>query len=158
MSVIAWDGNCLSADKRISFGTLTRTVTKIFRVNTADHVVVLAGYAGDVDVGEEVLAWFKDGRDPAKYPTMQRANDTWVGLLIIWPDRTLWKYERTPYPIKLPPQQFAMGSGRDFALAAMHCGKNAAQAVEVACLFDNGCGNGIDTMYLDRVAISDDPV
>ena len=141
MTVIAWDGKSLAADKRAVSDTLIRTVAKLCRVGEA-----LVAYAGDSDAGEEVLAWFRDGHDPAKFPASQRDKTGWAGLLIVWPDGTLWKYERTPYPLKYPPQQFAIGSGRDFALAAMHLGKTAAEAVEVACVFDNGCGNGIDVL------------
>lgn len=39
-----------------------------------------------------------------------------------------------------------MGSGRDFAIAAMHCGKTAREAVEIASLYENGCGNGVDVL------------
>ena len=141
MSVIAWDGATLAADKRASLGGLYRTTTKVFRLGIA-----LAAYAGDADAGEEVLAWFKDGHDPAKFPAAQRDRDGYAGLLIVWPDKTLWKFERTPHPIKYVPQQFAIGSGRDFALAAMYLGKTAAEAVEVACAFDSGCGNGVDVL------------
>lgn len=141
MSVIAWDGERLAADKRACIGSLVRTTTKAFHVGDA-----LAAYAGDADAGEEVLAWFREGRDPAKFPASQRDKDSWAGLLVVWEDGSLWKYERTPYPVKYPPQQFAIGSGRDFALAAMHLGKTAAEAVEVACVFDSGCGNGVDVL------------
>jgi hypothetical protein len=141
MSVIAWDGKRLAADKRASIGTLIRTTTKVFHLGDA-----LAAYSGDADAGEEVLAWFKDGHDPAKFPDAQRNRDIWAGLLIVWADGTIWKYERTPYPLKFPPQQFAIGSGRDFALAAMHCGKTAPEAVEVASVFCSGCGNGVDVL------------
>ena len=141
MSIIAWDGQRLAADKRASIGSLIRTTTKVFRLP-----VTLAGYEGDADAGEEILAWFKAGHDPKTFPASQRSKDTWAGLLIIWPDGVLWKYEHTPYPIPFPPQQFAIGSGRDFALAAMHLGKTAAEAVEIACHFDSGCGNGVDVL------------
>ncbi|MGL4648756.1 MAG: hypothetical protein ACRC1H_05060, partial [Caldilineaceae bacterium] len=110
MSVIAWDGKTLAADKRASMGTLYRTTTKAFHLGDA-----LAAYAGDADAGEEILQWFKDGRDPARFPPTQRDRDTWAGLLIVWADGSLWKYERTPYPLRFPPQLFAIGSGRDFA-------------------------------------------
>lgn len=139
MSVIAWDGKTLAADKRACLGTLIRTVTKIYKVNSA-----LVAYAGDADAGEEMLAWLVDGAVPKDFPPHQRNDDRWSGLLVIWPDGTLWKYERTPYPLKFPPQQFAIGSGRDFALAAMFLGKDAVEAVHVACAFDSGCGNGVD--------------
>lgn len=141
MSVIAWDGKTLAADKRACIGTLIMTTTKIFRVGEA-----LAAYAGDADGGEEMLAWFNAGQDPDKFPSSQRDKYEWSGLLVIWENGRIWKYERTPYPIKFPPQKFAIGSGRDFALAAMHCGKSAVEAVEVASIFDSGCGNGIDVL------------
>ena len=141
MSVIAWDGQRLAADKRASIGSLIRTTTKVFRLPAT-----LAGYTGDADAGEEILAWFKAGHDPKTFPESQRNKDTWAGLLIIWPDGVLWKYEHAPYPICFPPQQFAVGSGRDFALAAMYLGKTAAEAVEIACHFDSSCGNGVDVL------------
>lgn len=70
----------------------------------------------------------------------------------MWQDGSLWKYERTPHPLKFPPQQFAIGSGRDFALAAMYLGCDAAGAVHVACEFDSACGNGVDVVTLQEVA------
>ena len=145
MSVIAWDGERLAADKLASCGSLARTTTKIFRVGEA-----LAGYAGDADMGEELLAWFKDGSDPAKFPASQRDRENFTGLLVIrHGGHEIWKYERTPYPIRFPPQQFAIGSGRDFALAAMRCGRDAVAAVDIACIFDTGCGNGVDVLAFD---------
>lgn len=143
MSVIAWDGESLAADKRACLGSLIRTTTKIFRTPRG----ALAGYAGDADAGEEMLAWFNAGFDPANFPPSQRNTETWAGLLVIWPDKNIWKFERTPYPIKFPNQQFAIGSGRDFALSAMFCGKSAKEAVEIACLFDTGCGNGVNVLH-----------
>lgn len=145
MTVIAWDGETLAADKRACLGGLIRTTTKIFYVNGC-----LVGYAGDADAGEEMLQWFRDGAIPADFPPAQRDDDRWAGLLVVHPGKNLCKYERTPYPVKFPPQQFAIGSGRDFALAAMHCGKTAEEAVKVACVFDAGCGNGVDVLRLGR--------
>lgn len=40
-------------------------------------------------------------------------------------------------------EKHAIGSGRDFALAAMHCGKSALEAVEVARHFDTGTGGAV---------------
>ena len=124
MSIIAWDGETLAADKRACLGTLIRTTTKIFRVGTA-----LAGYAGDADRGEEMLAWYNSGAEPKAFPEKQRNDDTWAGLLVILRGGKILKYERSAYPVKFPPQQFAIGCGRDFALAAMYLGNSASQAV-----------------------------
>lgn len=147
MTVIAWDGKQLAADRRTSSGSLVRISTKIFRLGEA-----LAGYSGDADAGEEIVAWFRDGHHPEKFPSSLRKDEGWGRLLIVWPDGILWMYGRTPHPVKFPPQQFAIGSGRDFAHAAMYCGKNAPEAVEVACVFDSGCGNGVDVLTHSAVA------
>jgi hypothetical protein len=53
-----------------------------------------------------------------------------------------------PYPMRNRSERWAWGSGRDFALAAMHLGKTAAEAVEVACLFQSDCGLGVDHVEL----------
>lgn len=151
MSVIAWDGTTLAGDRRATIGGLIRTINKIFRVtNPHDGQVVLAAYAGEADCGEAMLHWFAAGADPSRFPESQKDKEMWAGLLIVWPDGELWKFERTPFPIKFPPQQFAIGSGRDFALAAMHLGKTAQEAVEVAIHFDSGCGNGVDVLTFKK--------
>ena len=146
MTIIAWDGTTLAADKRAIYGdTAIRTTTKIFRIDAA-----LVGYAGHADVGEEVLTWFQSlMRDPAAYPAIQRDKDLWATLMVVWPDKEIWLYERTPSPVKFCPQNFAIGSGRDYAMAAMHLGKTAAEAVAITNLFDSSCGNGIDTLTHD---------
>lgn len=144
MTVIVWDGKTLAADKRACNGTLIRTTTKIFKINGC-----LLGYAGDPSFGNQMVAWFADGEKPESFPQQQRDKDDWIGLLVIRPDKTIHKYERAPHPIEFEDEHFAFGCGRDFALAALHCGKTAREAVEIACLFDNGCGNGVDTLTLD---------
>ena len=140
MSVIAWDGKSLAADKRACCNGLIRTITKAFDING-----VLVAYAGNADGGEEVVNWFKSGHDPEKFPQSQR-GDNWSGLIAIFEDGEIWRYESTPYPIKFPPQHFAIGSGRDYAMAAMYLGKTSAESVEIASVFDNGCGNGVDVL------------
>jgi len=149
MSVIAWDGARLAADKRGVNGTLINTLTKVFHLGDS-----LAAYAGGADFGEEVLAWFKAGHDPATFPASQRDKNDFAQLLVVWPDGSLWTYERTPFPIHWPPQLFAIGSGRDFALAAMHLGKTAPEAVEVACVFDS-VGAGSNMLSFGRLQNAD---
>lgn len=147
MSVIAWDGRILAADKRACLGSLIRTVTKINRV---DHA--LCAYAGDAAGGEEVLAWFSRGAKPDEFPASQRDRENWSGLLVIRRGGLILKYEHSPYPVRFEDKFFAIGSGRDFALAAMHLGHDARKAVEVAIALDNTCGNGIDWTVFDEGA------
>jgi ATP-dependent protease HslVU (ClpYQ) peptidase subunit len=143
MTVIAWDGYTLAADKRATNGSLIRTTTKIFRIHSC-----LVGYAGEATFGEQMIAWFQAGEKAEDFPKEQRDKDDWAPLLVIRENGKIHKYERTPHPLKYQDKQFAIGSGRDFALAAMACGKTASEAVEVASMFDSNCGNGVDTLRL----------
>lgn len=144
MTVLAWDGITLAADKRAVMDGLTRTTTKIFRINGC-----LVGYSGESAFGEAMLDWFRRGEKPDDFPDSQRDMNTWAGLLVIREDGKIQRYEQAPYPITFEDSQIAVGSGRDYALAAMYCGRNAHDAVLIACEFDNGCGNGVDTLRLD---------
>lgn len=143
MSVVAWDGKTLAADRRASYGNLILTTTKIFRVR--DH---LCGYTGEADAGSEVLEWFRSGASPSIFPPRQRETDRFATLLVVAPDGVVMKYERTPYPVRFEDRLIASGSGRDFALMAMRLGKTATEAVQLTMEFDCNCGNGVDALTL----------
>lgn len=143
MTCIAWDGKTLAADKRATNGTARNTVTKIYRAGD-----VLVGVSGDLAFGMQLLEWVMAGRNPDTFPASQREEKTWQPMLVIEADGTMARYEQTPYPIRWQDAFGAIGSGRDYALAAMHLGKTAEEAVAVATAFDPGCGNGIDTLTL----------
>lgn len=143
MTVIAWDGKTLAADRRACLGSLIRVTRKIH-----PHRGQLLAFSGDADLGEAKLRWYVNGADPTKYPKGED-SEHFSRLLVVQPTTlNLEVFERTAYPLRFPPQMFAMGSGRDFALMAMHLGKTAAEAVELTSLFDSGCGNGVDVLEM----------
>lgn len=140
MTCIAWDGKTLAADKRVTYAGLARTTTKIFRVGDAR-----VGIAGDGAQGMDMLDWFRNGCEPDKFPPAQRDKEQWVTFVVIKRGQ-LSVYERTPQPMVIEDTIYATGSGRDYAMAAMHLGKSAREAVEIACVFEINCGNGIDSL------------
>ena len=146
MTVIAWDGKTLAADKQATTSGLKRKVTKIRRINGR-----LFAVSGDWDRGQMLFRWVEQGMKVEEWPEFQKSNDDWVGLVMIDEQGKAWKFERVavPYPIEDPT--FAMGSGRDYAYAAMHMGADAAEAVRVASVFESGCGLGVDTMTIEEV-------
>ncbi len=145
MTVIAWDGKTLAADKRGENAGFTFAMRKIFRVG--DRLIGFAGSAGRIG---EFLAWFEAGADPKTYPENKFGDgDSSVWMVAIRRDGTIEKYEESGYPIIVEGRQFASGSGRDYATAAMYLGLDAKSAVEVACKFENGCGNGVDTLTFE---------
>lgn len=144
MTCIAWDGKTLAADKRTSFGGASVTTTKIHRVNGS-----LVGCAGITAQIAEMIVWLRGGAEPKDFPAPQRDSKECVSMLVIRPDGQVVQYENTPYPIVIESRIWSIGSGRDFALAAMHLGKSAKDAVQLACDLDMNCGNGIDTLELE---------
>jgi hypothetical protein len=143
MTVIAWDGKTLAADKRGCQSGFVYSVTKIFRVKNR-----LVGFSGDAGRIGEFLAWLKAGAHPKTYPKndYDSKDESYVWMLVIRADGTIEKYETSGYPIIVEEPFFATGGGRDYAIAAMHLGFDARRAVEVACRFDEGSGNGIDIL------------
>lgn len=143
MTVIAWDGHTLAADKRaIAVGMVYR-VSKIVR--RGDMLIGVAGHLGH---GTAVCAWLTNGRDPGKYPPAEKDDRSYC--LVVHRSGLVELFEGTGYPIIVEGPQHAIGSGRDFAMAAMYLGCDARRAVEVACNLSTDCGNGIDTLNFDE--------
>ena len=107
MTIVAWDGTTLAADKRAVQAGLIRTLTKIFKVRG-----YLCAYTHNAGQGEEMLDWFRQGADVSKFPESQRDKDDWSDLLTISPEKIIYKYARNPFPIKFEDKIFAIGSGR----------------------------------------------
>lgn len=145
MTVIAWDGRTLAADKRAVNAGHKSTTTKIRRTASGD----LIGASGDQDVATALMAWYERGADESKFPA-NRNNDGYprAYLLVVQRSRVM-RFECEPHPLLVEDPFYAMGSGRDYALAAMHLGYSAAEAVEVACALDTGCGNGMDALEFE---------
>lgn len=143
MTVIAWDGKTLAADKQATNNGLKRKVTKIRKIR--GH---LCFGAGDFDVLNHLYDWFEQGASPANWPDIQKDKDAYGTLTIITPDNRIMRYERTPYPFEIEETFIAVGSGRDYAMAAMQLGYGAVKAVETAMALDNTCGLGIDVLEL----------
>lgn len=140
MTVICWKDGILAADKRSTEGSMARTTTKIHRAPNGE----LLGATGNTSVCRELREWWIAGADATKWPTAGRE----ASLLVIRPDgKALFVWDG-PVPVEIEDSFIAIGSGSDFATAAMHLGKSAREAAEIACLFSTCCGNGIDELAL----------
>lgn len=150
MTVIAWDGTTLAADRRITRGSsdwVCASTRKITKLLTGE----LIGAAGTQSFCNMVRAWYVAGADPDTFP--EGSEDKYCDLLVIRKSPLGYEtkiYNSGPYPIEWLPvsRGVAIGSGAQAAMVAMHCGKSAREAVEIASMFDPGCGNGIDELTL----------
>lgn len=141
MTVIAWDGKTLAADKMASNGGSKFRVTKIWRIKKC-----LIGVCGDYAPSMAVKRWFEQGANPKDWPECNQDKDCWAALLVIDPQKQIWRYEREPYPFKIEEPFFAVGCGKEAAMAAMHMGASAKKAVKIAALVSPECGLGVDTL------------
>jgi len=132
MTTIAWDGEQLVADKAVVMSG-HRALTCKARKLASGFLVAGTGSGPYV---EEMIAWFSDGADPSKFPTHQRDLEKCAMLIVVSEAKVVKLYDGSPYPILIEDQQYAIGSGSHYALAAMHLGKNAIAAIEVAAHFD----------------------
>lgn len=138
MTVIAWDGKTLAADRQATNSECRREVKKIYRLKNGE----IASFCGSEAGARELLAWYEQGADPAKYPPMQATTD-WVRLVLVT-GKGVVEYEQRPIPQPIIEPFFAWGSGRDYALGAMAAGASAKQAVLIASRYSVGCGMGVD--------------
>jgi hypothetical protein len=146
MTVIAWDGHTLAADKRnIVGGGLALTCTKIVPWKNC-----LLGITGDWDTGAELREWFGAGASLEKFPASAREGKATLIVIMRNDDGhvDLLQFSNGPFPLRVEHFRHAWGSGRDFALAAMFLDHDARSAVSVACEFQSDCGNGIDILQL----------
>lgn len=144
MTVIAWDGKVIAADKQENYSNMRRYTTKLIQV--ADAIV---GFAGNTAIGNEVVDWFIRGAVPEKFPPQARDRDDYVNFITVLSTGVVMEYTRSPFPHCIT-DRMAIGSGRDFAVTAMYLGRGAREAVEIASVFDVNCGNGADAYILEN--------
>ena len=145
MTTVAFDGTFMAADSL----ALDAWGLKEVSVKIHERPNMLIGGAGESGAIHKWLRGLPNGtvEDVLSYgyPTYDKDKDD--PSLILF-DRESRKLYRHVAGIFLPCSRtfHAVGSGRDFALAAMACGKTATQAVEIAMAFDNGTGGEIHTV------------
>ena len=138
MTVIAWDGKTLAADRQGESGGLKSIVTKIFKLETGE-IVGITGYLSE---GLATIDWYKNGAKPDDYPI---SKDSGTSMVVI-KDGVIHKYEDHYKPLIIRNSFYAFGSGRELAIGAMAMGADAEQEVEIACQYESGCGMGIDVL------------
>jgi hypothetical protein len=144
MTVIAWDGKTLAADRLIGdSGELTK-IEWLRGTDTGPLAVFQNAAMGACGDAFQCAALLGHVRDPKNVtlPVVDNATVMFVRK------EGIFLHRGFATPIKLPHQIYAIGSGADFALAAMHLGKTAVEAVELACKLSVWCGSGVDAIEL----------
>lgn len=142
MTVLAWDGKTLAADRLACAGTMKATVTKIARAGEE-----LLGICGNLSVGNELREWYLNGADPDYFPDAA-LSDGETDLVVVKADGTVWVYSASATPFQIEDSVCAFGAGAEAAWGALLCGVSAQRAVEIASQINVSCGNGFDLLEL----------
>lgn len=127
----------MAADSRVS-GTYNTPFVKIQKLPA--HLI---GFAGDISQALVFADWLKT-RD-SRLPDIAEEKD-WCALVLSAKGVEYWDCSLRPSPIM--ERYVAIGSGAQFAIAAMDAGATAKQAVSIAIKRDPGCGLPITTARL----------
>lgn len=138
MTVIAWDGKILAADKQTVWGTIPKPTTKIFTLSDG----VRFGACGFKDNVEKFRRWVIEGRVRDQRPNI---IGEFYGILVE-PNGLCFHYNEALEEHNIAGQ-WAIGSGGDFAMGAMLAGKSAIEAVEIAIQLDVNSGIGVDICW-----------
>jgi len=105
---------------------------------------ILVGAAGDVNHTEKIFRWLKTKRKkPVPFPDGAVVE----GLLLI--DGQIVHMDDAGEPLILDQDFFAIGSGANAALGALHAGATPVEAVEIACRVDPNSEPPIQVLKLD---------
>ena len=143
MTTIVWDGKTLAADKKMVLGGGSgHTVTKIKKIGGE-----LYFGAGDGDAVAAMLEWAsKEGNT---LPEFQKDEKDYIAFYCITSERKIIRIGRYGATREIEDKYFATGTGMHYALAVMAMGGDAVKAIEIAAMFDQDTGMGIDTLTLD---------
>jgi ATP-dependent protease HslVU (ClpYQ) peptidase subunit len=145
LTVVAWDGTAIAADRQATQGGTASTLTKLQRLDNGEVLT----WTGNLQNCFGAQHWYCAGAKPSEWVNY-RLNDDEHSELIVLSEDGLYTYNCGPFPQKIEDKFAAFGSGKELALGALAMGATAKEAVEIASRFDTGCGLGVDVMHYEK--------
>lgn len=146
MTTIAYRDGVLAADSRLTVdhgsGARVHFCRKLFRKKITEGKKtfdVIIATAGEASSGMVFHDWYGSGK-PIPELFLHLGGD--FTCLVLRPDG-LFEFDVYCRPEKIEEDIYAIGSGAMAALAAMHCGKSALEAVRIAARIDLYTGGRI---------------
>jgi hypothetical protein len=122
----------MAADSRQTFNGRPNRCVKIYARGGA-----VIGLAGDEGPGLLFLDWHGSGRSRPELLVLGEGD---FEALVLDDRLRLWRYDRWCRGERIHEKFFAIGTGADAAMGAMHAGATARRAVEIACKLDINSG------------------
>jgi len=151
MTTIAYRDGILAADSRVTYGedggARVHTCKKLFRKTVTQGKKtfdVIIATAGESSPGMVFVDWYGTNK-PIPDLFLHLGGD--FTCLVLTPSG-LFEYDVYCRGEEITEDFYAVGSGAKAALAAMHCGKTALEAVRIAARIDPYTGGRIVTESL----------
>lgn len=139
MTVIAWDGEVLAADRQTTHTSgIRRLLCKAWKTEHKTMGPILFATCGSAMEGEMVREWLRGGPKPENLVDMNAIVINRKGHVFELGERLVF--------LRLHNRKHALGSGAKVALAVMEMKGSAIKAVEVANKLIEGCGGGVDVV------------
>lgn len=132
LTTIAFKDGVLAGDTQVSWGGTPLYERKVFRIGR-----VLFGTAGSSEFTFLFYDWLKGGC--SRIPDIRIENSP---CALVYADG-LFMFTDKFIPLPIPHPFWAIGSGCEYAIAAMHLGKSAVEAVETAMNLDANTGGSV---------------
>lgn len=132
MTTIAYRFGVLAADTR-AYGGDRRPLGQKTKIRALESGELIGCSSPVPGTGEAVMDWYASGMTPKHRPDVEQ-NFTFIAVSPDGTARVMVDSFNLTGPIVA--EFFAIGSGEDYALAAMSMGADAMKAVEVAAIHD----------------------
>ena len=147
MSVVAWDGKYVAADRQGTSGNLICVCRKLMKIRGYG-----VGFIGRADTGALMAEWFREGAKVSNFPCDVQQSDSGATLIVVGRVKA-WEICEYPLFEEVRDPFWAWGTGREVALGAMAMGVDAKTAVETAMRFDVNCGVGMDFLECKKLSV-----
>ncbi len=140
MTTIAANRSEMAGDSKVTDDDTSFRGRKVHRVGEA-----VVGAAGTGPAISKFIKWLRAGDLDAR-PKFDKDDE--LAALVLTP-AGLFAYGTELEPEEIDDPFYAVGTGKQAALAAMRLGCTPGRAVEVACEIDNHTGGPVDVLRLD---------
>ena len=143
MTTIVYRDGVLAADRSVAKnGVLVGLVDKIREVHGSRGLLGWVAVWGRPSDALDAVKWLSKWPEIDEAPRRFHDNDA-AGFFLL-KGGGFWVLEALPFQIEA--EFHAAGSGWEIAVGALAMGASAVKAVEIAALYDQGTGGGVDSV------------
>ena len=149
MTTIVYKDGVMASDSQVTLGQYKHLSSKkIVKINGC-----LVAAAGPVNVCQEYMHWFKANvprQNFSRLPKFMSSESGNFELLVVTRKGEMWFQAGNNAPERIYGDYYVIGSGKAYAVTALHLGLDVKAAVRTAMRFDTGTGGQVHTIKLGK--------